>query len=227
MGKNYAVIGLGTFGKAVAKTLIEYNKEVIAIDKDEKVINEISDVITHSVVLDATDEKALKSVEIQDVDYAIIGVGDIQDSILITLLLKDLGVKNIIAKAINQQHQRVLHKIGATKIILPEIEVGTNLVRNLVSTKLFDKMEMSEKYSMVEIGPLKKWINKTIKETDIRNKFNISIVGIRRKFPHIDEKGEMSEIEEIIIAPQSTIKILKNDILIIIGDKKALNKVKI
>lgn len=224
MAINYAVIGLGTFGKAVATSLIEYNEQVIAIDQDEKVINEISDIITHSVVLDATDEKALKSVDIQDVDVAIIGVGDIQDSILITLLLKDMGIKNIIAKAINEQQKRVLAKIGATKIILPEIEVGKNLVRSMVSSKIFDNIEMSEKYSIVEIEPLSKWINKTIKEADIRHKFNLSIVGIRRKYPHIDEKGEMSEIEDIIIAPGADTEIQKKDILIIIGDKEALEK---
>ena len=224
MAINYAVIGLGTFGKAVAISLIEYNKQVIAIDQDEKVINEISDIITHSVVLDATDEKALKSVDIQDVDVAIIGVGDIQDSILITLLLKDMGIKNIIAKAINEQQKRVLAKIGATKIILPEIEVGKNLVRSMVSSKIFDNIEMSEKYSIIEIEPLSKWINKTIKEADIRHKFNLSIVGIKRKYPHIDEKGEMSEIEDIIIAPGADTEIQKKDILIIIGDKEALEK---
>jgi len=226
MAKSFAVIGLGKFGSSVARALAERNREVIAIDRDERIVNEISDIVTEAVVLDATDEKALRSIVVQDVHVAIVAVGDIEESILITLLLKDMGIKTIIAKAVSEQHKKVLEKIGATKIILPEKEVGENLARSLISPGIFDHIEMSDKYSLVEIKPLNKWVNKTIKQADIRNKYNVSIVGIKRKFPHIDEKGEMRELEEVIIAPPANTKILKEDILIIIGDKQSISKLR-
>ncbi len=224
MRKNFAVIGLGIFGSSVAEALANAGQEVIAIDKDESVVNAIKDKVTKALILNATDEKALYSIDIGDVDVAIIGVGDIQDSILITLMLKEMGVGNIIAKAINKQHKKVLEKVGATKIILPEIEVGTNLAHSLISTKIFEHIEMSDKYSIIEINPLPRWIGKTIRKADVRNKFNVTIVAIRRKYPHIDEKGEMREIEDIMVSPSPDTEILENDILIIIGDKEAINK---
>ncbi len=224
MAKSFAVIGLGKFGSSVAKSLAVKKREVIAIDKDERNVNEISDIVTEAVVLDATDEKALRSIEVQGVDVAIVAVGDIEESILITLLLKEMGVKTIIAKAVSEQHKKVLEKIGATKIILPEKEVGENLARALISPGIFDHIEMSDKYSLAEIKPLSRWISKTIKQADIRNKYNVSIVGIKRRFPHIDEKGEMKELEEVIIAPPANTKILKKDILIVIGDKQSITK---
>ncbi|MDD5066468.1 MAG: TrkA family potassium uptake protein [bacterium] len=226
MAKEFVVIGLGTFGLAVARTLAAHSKGVVAIDREEKNINEITDVVTEAVVMDATDEKALKSLGIQDVDCAIVAVGDIQDSILITLLLKDMGIQKIIAKAINEQHKKVLEKIGASKIILPDIEVGENLALSLISTRIFDHIEMSEKYSMLEIQPLNRWIGKTIKQADIRNKYNVSIVGIKREFAHINEKGEKSIIKDIVIAPPGETVILKHDTLIVIGDKNAISKLK-
>jgi len=224
MKKNFVVIGLGTFGFSVAKALAEKNQEVIAIDKNEQLVNEISDFVTKAVSLDATDEKAIKSIGIEDVDAAIIGVGDIEESILIALLLKEIGVKKIIAKAISDEHKKVLEKIGIDKIILPEREVAENLINTLVSPKIFEQIQMSDKYSLIEIIPPKDWLDKTIKEADIRNKYDISIVGIRRKFPHIDDKGDVTEVEDFIIAPPASTKILKNDILIVIGDKEAIEK---
>ncbi len=222
---NFAVIGLGIFGSAVAETLAQLNKDIIAIDKDENVVNALKDKVTKAIILNATDEKALKSLDIQDVDVAIIGVGDIQDSILITLTLKDMGVKNIIAKAVNKQHKKVLEKVGATRIILPEIEVGTNLAHSLTSTHIFEQIEKSDKYTIIEINPLPKWIGKTLQEADIRKKFNVTVVGIRRLYPHIDEKGEMKDIEEVIISPPPDTEILEKDVLILIGDKDFINKI--
>lgn len=226
MAKEFVVIGLGTFGTAVARTLAQHNKGVMAIDKEEKNVNEITDFVTEAVVMDATDEKTLKTLGIQDVDCAIVGVGDIQDSILITLLLKDLGIQNIIAKGVNEQHKKVLEKIGASKIILPETEVGENLALSLISTRIFDHIEMSEKYSMLEVQPLNKWLGKSIKQADIRKKYNVSIVGIKREFPHINEKGEKTMIKDLMIAPPPETEILKNDILIVIGDKSAISRLK-
>lgn len=224
MARSFAVIGLGIFGSSVARALVEKKQQVIAIDKEEKLVNEISDVVTEAVILDATDEKALRKIDIQDVDVAIVAVGDIEESILITLLLKDMGIETIIAKAVSEQHRTVLEKIGATKIILPEKEVGETIAQSLVSPRIFDHIEMSEKYSIVEIAPLNKWIGLTIKKADIRNKYNVSIVGIKRKFPHIDEKGELNQMEEVIIVPPSSTEILKDDTFIIIGNKEAIEK---
>lgn len=226
MANEFVIIGLGTFGMSVAKTLAQHGKQVVAIDSDEKLVNEISDLVTEAIVLDATDEKALSSLGIQDVDYAIVGVGDIQDSILITLLLKDMGIQNIVAKGSNQQHKKVLEKIGASKIILPEVEVGESVALSLISSKIFDHIEMSDKYSIIEIQPMNKWIGKTIKDLDIRNKFGVSIIGIKREFAQIDEKGQTKIINDLMIIPPADTEILKKDTLIVIGDKSAIEKLK-
>ncbi len=226
MAKSYIVIGLGRFGSAVARGLAEFKLNVLAIDKDEKAVESVSDFVTQTYVGDATDEKLLKGLDIGDVDGAIIGVSEIQESILITLILKEIGIKNIIARASGELHKKVLEKIGATRIILPEKEVGEQLARSIASPHLFEQIEMSEKYSLAEVKPLRKWIGKTLKQAEIRKKYNISIIGIKRKYHHIDEKGEVREIEDLIIAPTADTEILKDDILIVIGDKQSIEKIR-
>jgi len=136
---SFVVIGMGRFGQSVAKTLYQLGKDVLVIDQDEEVIQEISEEVTHAVVGNATDEHVLKSLGIRNFDVAVVAIGvDIQSSILVTVLLKELGVKYVVAKAQTELHAKVLNKVGADKVIFPERDMGIRVARNLVSTNIPD-----------------------------------------------------------------------------------------
>ena len=210
--KQYAVIGLGRFGTSVARTLYESGNDVLAIDKDAEAVQEISDYVTHSVVMDATDESALANVGIRNFDVAVVAIGgNIQSSILATLLIKEAGVKYIVAKGNNELHAKVLYKTGADKVILPERDMGVRVAHNIVSSNILDYIELASDYSIMEIEALEKWVGKTLKELDIRKKYGINIIAIKTK-------------EEINISPSPDLKIAEKDILIAIGKDKNLEK---
>jgi len=223
---QFCVIGLGRFGSAIAEELSKRKQQILAIDKDENLIKDISSFVTRAVVADSTDEKVLRRLNITSFDVVIIAIGELQDSILTALLLKDLKVKKIIAKALTIQHKKVLEKIGVEKVILPEREMGVSLVNKLVETKFFDQIEMSEEYSIIEISPPVKWQNKSLMEADIRKKFNVSVVGIRKKITKIDEQGKSQIKDHLIISPRPEEMIGKEDFLIIIGENKHLEKIR-
>ena len=210
--KQYAVIGLGRFGTSVARTLYESGNDVLAIDKDAEAVQEISDYVTHSVVMDATDESALANLGIRNFDVAVVAIGgNIQSSILATLLIKEAGVKYIVAKGNNELHAKVLYKTGADKVILPERDMGVRVAHNIVSSNILDYIELASDYSIMEIEALEKWVRKTLKELDIRKKYGINIIAIKTK-------------EEINVSPSPDLKIADKDILIAIGKDKNLEK---
>lgn len=210
--KQYAVIGLGRFGTAVARTLYEAGNDVLAIDKDSEAVQEISDYVTHSVVMDATDESALANLGIRNFDVAVVAIGgNIQSSILATLLIKEAGVKYIVAKGNNELHAKVLYKTGADKVILPERDMGVRVAHNIVSSNILDYIELASDYSIMEIEALEKWVGKTLKELDIRKKYGINIIAIKTK-------------DEINVSPSPDLKIAEKDILIAIGKDKNLEK---
>lgn len=210
--KQYAVIGLGRFGTSVARTLYESGNDVLAIDKDAEAVQEISDYVTHSVVMDATDESALANLGIRNFDVAVVAIGgNIQSSILATLLIKEAGVKYIVAKGNNELHAKVLYKTGADKVILPERDMGVRVAHNIVSSNILDYIELASDYSIMEIEALEKWVRKTLKELDIRKKYGINIIAIKTK-------------GEINVSPSPDLKIADKDILIAIGKDKNLEK---
>lgn len=215
INKQFVVIGLGRFGYSIAKTLHSLDYDVLAIDRSEDIVQQISDEVTHAVQLDATDENALKSLGVRNFDVAIVAIGeDIQASIMVTLLLKELGVKYIIAKAQNEKHQKVLEKIGADRVILPEKEMGIRIANNLSTTNILDYIELSPDYSIMEVKALKEWENKTLKELRLRSTYGINIVAIKRG-------------EDVRISPLAEDIIMEDDIIITIGTQKTFNKLKI
>jgi len=163
--KQFLVIGLGRFGRAVAKTLFSMGHDVLAIDIDEDIVQEISDHVTHAVQLDATDESALKTIGINNFDVAVVTIGsNIQASVMITLVLKELGIKFIVCKGDSDLHAKVLYKIGADRIIQPEKDMGTRVAHNLASSNILDYIELSPEYSIIEIEAPREWFNHTLKE---------------------------------------------------------------
>lgn len=225
--RQFAVIGLGNFGKSVALTLAGKGCQVLAIDIDEEKVQEISDKVLHAVKADASDEKVLRSLDIKTVDVAIVSVGEnMEASIMISLLLRELGVKMVVTKAVSTLHGKVLRKIGVDRVIFPERDIGVKVAESLVSPNIFEYIELSPEYSIVEIVAPKILVGKTLKELDIRKKYHLSIIAIKRKTPELTEKGETEFKEEIDVNPQAEDEIEAGDILIIVGSDKDIKKFK-
>lgn len=212
--REFVIIGCGRFGQSVAKTLYERGYEVLALDKREDRIQEIADDVTHAIQLDAIDEASLRSVSISNIDVAVISIGaDIQASILATLIVKELGVKKVIAKARNDVHARVLKKIGADEIIFPERDMGIKLAKSLATDNILDYIELDTEYSVVEIKAFKEWNGKTLEELKLPLKYGINIIAVKNK-----ESGEIN------ISPIADEIITEGDILVVIGQVNMLDK---
>lgn len=210
--KQFIIIGLGRFGTSIAKTLYSLGNDVLAIDKDEDVVQDIADSVTHAVQLDATDENALRSLGIRNFDVAVVTIGDnIQSSVMATLLVKELGVKYIIAKGHNDLHAKVLYKIGADRVILPEKDMGVRVAHNLVSSNILDYIELSEDYSVMEIQVLDEWVGNSLNELKIRSKYGINVMAIKRG-------------DEVNLSPAADDTIEKNDIIVSIGSAEDLSR---
>ncbi|AOR23972.1 potassium channel family protein [Clostridium taeniosporum] len=212
VNKQFVVIGLGRFGASVAKTLYDLGNDVLVIDKDEDIIQDISDNVTHAVQMDANDENALRTLGIRNFDVAIVTIGsNIQASIMATLLVKELGVKYIIAKANNKIHSKVLYKIGADRVILPEQDMGVRVAHNLVSSSILDYIELSSDYSIMEIQALDEWNGKSLREIKLRSQYGINVMAIKTG-------------EDINISPSADHIVNSNDIIVAIGSAEDLSK---
>lgn len=220
MKKQFAVIGLGRFGFSVAKTLVELDSEVIAIDREEERVKSVTDFATYSVQLDAMDEKALRSVGVQNVDTAIVSIGEnIEASILVVMILKEMGIKNIIAKAVTPLHGKVLENLGVHRIVYPERDMAVRVAHSLIRPKVLEELELSEEYSIVELPTPKDLIGKTLKESQLRSKYGVNLIAIKRK---VIEKGITREVWNVNPLPTDIME--EGDILVIIGSNKDIDR---
>lgn len=211
--KQYVVIGCGRFGSNVARTLNSLGNEVLAIDIDHEKIQYISKEVTYGVQADVTDENALRGLGIGGFDVAIVSIGsNYQASIMATLMAKELGVNRVIAKADDALHGKVLSKIGADKVIYPERDMGIRVAHNLVSSNILDFIELSPDYSILEVTALDQWANKTLKELKLPSKYGINVMAIKRE-------------KDINVSPYADDIILKNDILVVIGNTLDIKKI--
>lgn len=211
--KQFIVVGLGRFGTSVAETLYGLGNDVLAVDSDEEIVQNISERVTHAVQLDANDENSLRALGIGNFDVAIISIGsDIQASILATLLVKDMGVKHIIAKANDALHAKVLYKIGANRVIFPERDMGVRVAHNLCSSSILDYIELSPDFSIAEIASPKEWENRNLKELNLRATYGINVVAIKRS-------------NEIDVSPSPDEVIQPGDIIVAIGGTQELNSI--
>ena len=225
--KQFGVIGLGTFGSNVAKELAIKGFPVLAIDNKETVVNRISSFVTQAIVADATDDIALKNAGIADCDTVIISMGeDIETSILATLIAKDLGVKNVIVKCVSPWHSKIAVKIGADKVVYPELEMAKKLAQSMASPNILEQIEFSKDYNLVEIiAPEILW-GKTIKDSGIRNKYGINVIAIKRQTPIVNDDGQTDIKEETNVTPGPDDEILENDILVVVGRQEQIDKLK-
>ncbi len=210
--RQYAIIGLGRFGTSVASTLFRAGYEVLAIDADEERVQKFSDEVTHVVQADTTDEAALKSLGIRNFDTVVVAIGeDVQANILTTLLLKEIGVQYIVAKARNELHGKMLTKIGADKVIYPERDMGVRVAHNLVSTNVLDYIELSPNLSLVEVAAPRTIRGLSLAEANLRALYGVNVVAMKRG-------------EQIIVPPQPDEKIGDHDILIVVGSTAGVQK---
>ena len=210
--KQYLVIGLGRFGASVAKTLYSSGEIVLGVDTNEELVQDKIDnnILKNAIIGDASDEKILKDIGAENFDVAFVCIGDIEASVMIALNLKELGIKSIIAKAINKKHGKVLTKIGATEIVYPEEHMGKRIAELTMNTDIIEHLKFTDNFVLVEVkAPSIFWNNSLIK-LDVRNKYNINIVGIKKS------KGEF------LPNPTANVVIEEGDVLVIITDKKTV-----
>ncbi|MBM7709953.1 potassium channel family protein [Enterococcus lemanii] len=207
MKQNYAIIGLGRFGGSICRSLVESGQEVLVIDSNEDRVNEFMNIATHAVVGNAQDEMTLRSLGIRNFDHVIIAIGeDIQASILVTLMVKEMGVPNVLAKAQNEYHARVLEKIGADKVVHPERDMGVRIAHNLVSKNILEFIELSDEFTLAEIRVTNpRFFNKSLIDLNFRQKFGLTIVAIRRG------SGK------VVVSPDASEVIKESDNLLVIG----------
>lgn len=210
--KQFVVVGLGRFGEALAKTVYDLGHDVLVIDMDEEKIADIADYVTHAVQMDATDENALKKLGLGNFDVAVVTIGsDIQASVMSTLLMREMGVNYVIAKGHNDLHAKVLYKIGADKVILPEKDMGKRVAHNLISSNILDYIELSSEYSIMEIEAPDSWIEKSLRQLELRKKYGINVVAIK-------------DGNKVNVSPDADEMIKKNDIIVALGSTKDLGK---
>jgi trk system potassium uptake protein TrkA len=211
--RQFLVVGLGRFGTSLAKTLYNLGYDVMGIDSNEEIIQNIADSITHAVQADATDENTLKALGVRNFDVAIVSIGnDIQSSILITIMLKEMGIKYVVAKAQSQLHGKVLYKIGADRVVFPERDMGVRVAHNLVSSNILDYIELSPEYSIVEIAAIPAWHNKSLGQLEMRRKYGLNVMAIKR--------GN----NDVKISPHADDLISENDVLVVVGRKSDIEK---
>jgi trk system potassium uptake protein len=224
MKRLFTVIGLGRFGYSVAQTLVAKGGEVLAIDKDEEKIQAISDIATFAVQCDATDERALKAVSAQNVDVAVVSIGEnIEASILIVQTLKEMGVKSIVAKAVASIQGKILKNLGVDEVIYPERDAAIRLAHRLVSPSVLEYLELAPGYSVEEVSVSENLSGLSLEDVKLRGQHNLNVIGIKKQVTRM-VKGRMMKEETFNFTPKPNDVIEKGDVLVMIGREEDLDR---
>ncbi|MCF8142371.1 MAG: TrkA family potassium uptake protein [Deltaproteobacteria bacterium] len=214
--KRFAVIGLGNFGFHAAKALYEDGNEVIAIDLNKGRVQAVDPHCSEAIVLDATDKEALKTLGLETMDGVIVSTGTkISSSILICLYLQEMGVKKILVKALDEDHEKILKRVGATDIIHPERDMALRISRGLSRPNMLDFIPLSDEFDLVQIGPPRDFIGKSLNELNLRAKYNVHIIAIHEIVP-----------ENFRLVPPANFVIKDSDILIMLGKSEDIRRIK-
>ena len=223
--RQVAVIGLGNFGQNVAQELVEQGAQVIAVDENSERVEAIKDTVTYAVTLNTTDEKAFRSVGVHEVDVAVVCIGDdIEANMLTTLLLKKMGVKRIWSRAISPLQQEILKALDVESVINIEQDMGILIARSLVIQNVVKHIHMSPGYSVAEIKVPETWIGKTLRNSKLREQYNLNVVAIKKKRPQITRDGERAFEEYVENVPSPDVELGETDVLVIIGQDRDLAK---
>ncbi|MGE0043481.1 MAG: TrkA family potassium uptake protein [Vicinamibacterales bacterium] len=216
--RQFAVIGLGRFGSAMATTLAGLGHDVVGIDGDEDKVRALADHISLAVQLDATDEKALRASGIKDVDVAVVSIGEnIESSLLVVTLVRELGVENIVAKAVTPLHGRILEKLGVTRVVFPEREMAIRIAHSLVVPNVLDYIELSREFSIIEIPAPPQFIGKNLKEIGLRARFGLTTIAIKRT-------SKTGDGDFTTVSPGPDDIIQDGDILALLGSNERLGQ---
>ncbi len=214
--KQFAVIGLGNFGHYLATRLYEKGHDVLAIDIDPARVQEIKDSVSHAVVADGTDRRAIEPLGIKDMDAAVVSVGSVLSaSILTTLTLKDIGVQRVIAKAITEPQGRILLKVGASEIIFPEKDSAVSLAERMDNPNIIDYLPFIEGYSIIELTPPREFVGKALMDLDLINRYEVQVIAIKETVP-----------EKISLIPTGKSVLKESDIMILLGANDGLEKLR-
>jgi trk/ktr system potassium uptake protein len=214
--KRVVVIGLGIFGYNIARDLFENGFDVVAIDKNKDAIQKIRNYSTKAILADGTDKEVMDEVGMQEDDIAIISFGeDLAAATLITLHLKQLKIKTIIVKAPNEEHKMILEKVGATDVIIPEMDVAKKVSKSLISPNVMDYIPLSEDYMILEMAPPNSFLGKTLADLQLRGKYNIEVIAVRDVIS-----------DNIHMVPQADFVVKDGEVLVVIGKEADIRKIK-
>ena len=213
MGR-FVVLGLGSFGFYIAKTLYENGQEVIAVDNDEGIIEKIKDYSSQAFVADATDKETLESIGVKEADAVIVGLGPrMEPSILAVLYLRELGIREIVVKALNEDHQKILEVLGATEVIYPEKDIAIRTAHKIMSGNVIDFLPLAPGYSIQQIAPPAEFIGKSLKELDLRRKYGIQVIAVKEIIP-----------EKLHLIPSGDFVIKESDMLLVVGKDEDIRR---
>jgi len=223
--RQFVVIGAGRFGSSVAMTLAKNGCEVTVVDSDKDNVQRISEYVSNAVQLDATDEKALRSIGIEGADVAIVSIGEqMEASILVTMALKEMGIKTVVAKAVTETHGKILARVGADKVVFPERDMGVRLANALLHPSLLEHVEVSPGYNIAEFEAPKVLWGRSIAQSAVRARHGVQIVAIKRRKPGLDEEGESVLEEDVDLIPSAETVINEGDLLLVVGREENVRK---
>ncbi len=211
--KSYVIIGLGRFGERVAEQLCALGNEVLAIDTDPELVQQVSNYVTNAAVADAQDKDVLMALGVKECDCAVVAIGDsLAASVMATMNLQELGVPKIVCKAKDDAHRRVLEKLGADRVVIPEKEVADRLAHSLASANVLEYIELSTDYGIVEVPAPQKWIGQDLRALNVRAKLGVNIIAVRT-------------VHGVKISPPADYVVSQDDVMVLLGDYDALTVV--
>jgi trk system potassium uptake protein TrkA len=214
--KRFAVIGLGKFGYHVARSLFEDGNEVIAVDLNRDRVQAMDKYSSQAVLLDATDTERLEALGLDEVDAVVVSTGDqISTSILICYHLKEIGVKSIVAKSLDDDHAVILKKVGASSTVHPERDMAARIARGLSRPNLMDYVPLEDEYDLVQIPPPKSFVGRSLKDLDLRAEYGVHVMAVKE-----------ADKAKFTLVPSSRYEIKENDLLVLLGYSEDLRKIR-
>lgn len=209
--KQFVVFGVGRFGASLCRTLCDMGHEVLAVDGDEDIVNSIAPYVTQALQMDATDEEAFARIGVRNFDAAVVSIGDMRDSILVSLLCREGGAKYVICKASDEMHAKVLVKVGVDRVVFPERDMGVRLAKSITAPNVLELINLSEDYAMETITVPKEWVGKTLFENDVRRRYGVSVLIVQRD-------------KQVLIDMNGDVRLEDHDVLTVLGSKKDLER---
>ena len=210
--KQFLVLGLGRFGGSLARSLCKMGHEVLAVDTDAETVEDIAPYVTQAIQANATDEEALQTMGVNNFDVAVVSIGAIRDSILVTVLCKEAGVPYVVAKAADDLHAKVLRKVGADRVVFPERDMGARVAKSLVTPSILDMMELADDYQIAEVRTPPSWCGRTLVDVNVRRNYGLSVLAIHRG-------------KDFLASPGADTMLREGDVLLVLGKQASIDAI--